>query len=117
MKRTKNTELENLISELKKFSIEQDVKLWKRIAVELEKPTRSKRIVNLSKIDKFTKEGDLIVVPGKVLSSGDLTHNVTVSAHAFSDKAKNKISEKGKALSIRELMKTNPKAKGIRIIG
>jgi len=117
MKRTKNAEQENLINELKKLSIDQNVKFWKRIAVELGKPTRNKRIVNISKIDKFTKDGDLIIVPGKVLSTGDLSHKVTVSAYAFSDEAKRKISEKGKVLSIKDLMKENPEAKGIKIIG
>ena len=117
MERTKNPEQQELIRELKKLAITEKVKLWKRIATELEKPTRNKRIVNVSKLDKVTKDGDLIIVPGKVLSSGDLNHKLTVSACAFSEIAKMKILKNGKVLSIRELMKENPKAKGIKIIG
>jgi large subunit ribosomal protein L18e len=117
MKRIKNPKQQELIRELKTLAITQDVKLWKRIAAELEKPTRNKRVVNLSKLNRVTKEGDLIIVPGKVLSAGELNHNLTVSAYNFSESAKQKISKNGKILSIKELMKQNPKAKGIKIIG
>jgi len=117
MKRIKNIQQENLIKELKTLAMVENVKLWKRIAIELEKPTRNKRIVNISKIDKYTKQGDLIIVPGKVLSTGELTHKVDVCAHSFSETAKSKIQEKGRILSIKELMKENPKGKGIKIIG
>lgn len=117
MKQTKNPEQQKLITELKKLAITEKVKLWKRIATELEKPTRNKRVINISKLNKVTKNDDLIIVPGKVLSSGDLSHKLTVSAYAFSETAKTKISKNGKVLTIRELMKQNPKAKGIRIIG
>ncbi len=117
MNRVKNPMQEKLISELKKLAITEKVKFWKRIASELEKPTRNRRIVNLSKLDKVTKDGELIIIPGKVLSSGELTHKLTVSAYSFSQNAKSKISQNGEVLSIEELMKKNPKAKGIRIIG
>jgi len=113
----KNIEQDNLIVELKKLAINEDVKFWKRIAIELEKPTRNRRVVNISKLNKVTKDGETIIIPGKVLGSGDLNHKLTVCAHLFSGNAKSKISQKGKVLSVSELMKQNPKAKGVRIIG
>jgi large subunit ribosomal protein L18e len=57
-------------------------------------------------------------VPGKVLGSGTISHNVTVAAFAFSQNAKKQIeSAKGKTMTINELLRKNPKGKDIRIIG
>ena len=118
-KRTKPTNpiLQNLIHELKKRSNEQSVNLWKRIAIDLEKPTRQRRIVNVYKINKYTKENETVVVPGKVLAVGDLDHNVTVAAFTFSGAAQEKINKVGKAMPISELIQEDPKGKRIRILG
>ena len=107
----------DLIHELKKKSIEHNVKIWKRIALDLERPSRIRRIVNLYKINKNTKKDEIIVVPGKVLAVGELDHAVTVAAFNFSNSALDKINKVGKAVSMRELIKENPKGKRIRIIG
>ena len=120
MKRTgpTNTILLKLITELKKRSNEQDVGIWKRVADDLEKPTRQRRVVNLSSISRYTKENEIIVVPGKVLGSGDLEHKLTISAFQFSDGAKEKIERMGaKIIPLMQLSKENPSGKGIRIIG
>ena len=106
-----------LINELKKKSLEEKVKIWKRIAQDLEKPTRQRRVVNLSSFDTCTKENEIIIVPGKVLGSGEVNHKITVAAYAFSGSAIDKINKNGKALSITELMKENPKGSKVRIIG
>jgi len=114
---TTNPQLMDLIHELKKKSIEHNVKIWKRIALDLERPSRIRRIVNLYKINKNTKKDEIIVVPGKVLAVGELDHAVTVAAFNFSNSALDKINKVGKAVSMRELIKENPKGKRIRIIG
>jgi large subunit ribosomal protein L18e len=113
----KNNTTETLIQHLKKTAIEQKVPLWTRIAEDLEKPTRARRIVNIFKIDMYAKEGDIVIVPGKVLGEGDLTKKVTVAAFAFSDEARAKITKSGKALTIPELVKQNPKGQKVRILG
>ena len=112
-----NPILTGLITELKKKANEHGVNIWKRIAEDLEKPTRQRRIVNLYKINKYTKENETIIVPGKVLAVGDLDHNVTVAAFAFSGAALDKINKMGKAMSINELIQEDPKGKRIRILG
>jgi len=120
MKRTGPTNpiLKELIRELKKASIEQDAAIWKRVATDLEKPTRNRRIVNLSKINRYTKENETIVVPGKVLGSGELDHKLHLSAYKFSESALEKLQKIGaKAIPLKELIKENPKGKKIRIIG
>ncbi|RJQ17622.1 50S ribosomal protein L18e [Candidatus Woesearchaeota archaeon] len=113
----KNEHLVEVIKEMKKLAIESNIAFWKRIAVELEKPSRNKRVVNLGRINLYTKDGETIIVPGKVLGSGELDHKVTVCAYAFSAEAEKKITEKGRVLSLPELMKENPKASNVRIIG
>ena len=110
-------ELHNLIIELRKLASKQKVRLWKRIAEDLEKPTRQRREVNLYKINKHTRQGETALVPGKVLSLGNIDKKLTIAAYQFSKQAKEKISKTGKAISIKELIKDNPKGKKIRIIG
>ena len=120
MKRTGPTNplLRDLIMELKKRSNEQSVNLWKRIALDLEKPTRQRRVINLSRINRNTKENEVIVVPGKVLGSGILNHKLTISAYQFSEQAKDKIEKAGaKIIPLLELSKEKPDGKKLRIIG
>jgi len=120
MKRTGSTNplLVELIRELKKLSIESKSGLWKRIAVDLEKPTRERRVVNISKISRYANDGEIIVVPGKVLGSGAIDKKVTVAAWNFSEGAVEKIeAAKGSCITIQDLIKKNPKTSTIRIIG
>ncbi|MBI2499808.1 50S ribosomal protein L18e [Candidatus Woesearchaeota archaeon] len=112
-----NPELMSLIKELRILSYKQKVNIWKRIAEELERPTRQRRIVNLERINRVCKNNESIIVPGKVLASGDLDKKLTVAAFQFSEQALNKINEKGKALTIQEIIKINPKGSKLRIIG
>ncbi|MBT4539770.1 50S ribosomal protein L18e [Candidatus Woesearchaeota archaeon] len=93
-------------------------KFWKRIIHDLKKPNRQQRVVNLYKIDKYARTGETIVVPGKVLSVGNLSKKVDVAAVHFSEQAKQKIeAAQGKVLSIQELLQQNPEGKNVRILG
>lgn len=110
-----NLQLKLLIRKLKKTSTKENIKLWKRIASDLEKPTRKRRSANIFKINKFTREGETAIIPGKVLSMGDLNKNILIAAYQFSEAAKEKL--KNKAITIEELLQKNPKGKKVRIIG
>lgn len=113
-----NPILVNLIEDLKQKSEEQNVNIWGRVAEDLTKPSRERRIVNLSNININTKNNEIIVVPGKVLGTGDLDHKITIAAFQFSGSALEKIKKSGsKILSITELAKESPKGRKIRIIG
>ncbi len=105
--------LKKLIADLRSLSTKEKVKLWRRLADELSKATRQRREVNLYKIEEESKEGETIVVPGKVLSEGNLNKKLTVAAFRFSEKAKSQIS---KPITIQQLMKENPKGKKVRIL-
>ena len=107
-----------LIESLKTAAISKNVPLWKRIATELEKPSRSKREVNVYKIEQVARDGEIIIVPGKVLGSGELSKKITVAALSFSESARNKIiAHKGEALTINELLTKNPQGSKVRIMG
>jgi large subunit ribosomal protein L18e len=113
----KNQQLESLISELKKTAIQNDAAIWKKVALDLEGPTNMRPAVNLSKIDKCARDGEIVVVPGKILSMGILTKKITIAAYNFSHTAIEKIKASGsEALSINELAKKNPKGQKVRIL-
>ncbi|MBS3151124.1 50S ribosomal protein L18e [Candidatus Woesearchaeota archaeon] len=120
MKRTgpTNPHLQQLIRDLKKLSAEKQVNLWRRIAKDLERPTRIRRRVNLYKIEKYLRDGETAVVPGKLLSLGNLTKKAEIAAYQASQQTKEKIAKaNAKFLTIPELMKKNPKGEKVRIIG
>ena len=113
-----NQELIKLIQFLKKASKETNSAIWLNIADQLSKSKRSRRIVNLNRIDRFTKEGDTLVVPGKVLGTGALSHQVNVAALSFSKEAAAKIQEiGGKCLTIRDLYKLKKDGSNVKIMG
>ena len=109
-----NINLRKLVSELNKNKKD----IWKRVARDLEKSRRSRRTVNLSRINRYSNDGDIVVIPGKVLADGTIEKKVSIAAFHFSTAAKSKIETAGgKAISIQELLKTNPDAKGVKILG
>ena len=114
MTNTSNPNLFKLIRDLRKLSKQKNANIWRRIADDLERPARQRREVNIERINRVTKDKDVIVVPGKVLGYGNLDHNVKVAAFRFSEEAKKKLKN---AITIQELMKENSKGSKVRIIG
>lgn len=113
-----NTQMQQLIIALKKKGIDSNAGVWKKIATELERPTRERRVVNLSRINANAAENEVVVVPGKVLADGELTKKVSVVAYNFSQSAKEKIiASKGQIMTIEELLKKDLKASDLRILG
>ena len=113
-----NLQLKGLVEALKKQAREQNVQIWKRIALDLEKPTRQRRVVNLSKINRVAKENEAIIIPGKVLGTGELDHKITIAAFNFSKQATEKIVKSNSTFySIYDYMQKNPQGKKTRIIG
>lgn len=107
-----------LRDELQEAARKNDSALWKTVAGELSRSRKNRREVNLGKLNQRTAEGDVVVVPGKLLADGVIDHKLTVAALKFTDAAKKKIeSSGGKALTIHELIKKNPSGSGITIIG
>lgn len=89
---------------------------WLQTASILSAPRRNKIAVNLNEIEKATKEGDSVVVPGKILSQGEVSKKVAIVAFAFSGKAKEKLLKtKSQAVTILDEIKKNPEGKGLRL--
>ena len=112
-----NPQLRSLIYFLRKAWRANGARIWLDVARRLAKPRRKRGAVNLCRINRYTEEGDVVVVPGKVLGAGSLDHPVTVAAFSFSKKAKEKIEDaRGRWLTIKELVKLNPKGSRVKIM-
>ena len=108
-----NIQRTNLIQEARK----QETPFWKRVADDLEKSSRRRIEVNLSRIARASSEGETIIVPGKVLGNGDVPHKVRVVAFSFSSSAQKKLKEaKCESMRLDEFLKKHPQGSG-RIIG
>jgi len=113
-----NPELIALIRDLKKKSREKQTELWRYLAERLSASKRSRIAVNVSRLNRYTKEGEIVAVPGKVLGAGKADHPMTIAAFAFSDQAQSKIRKaKGNCLSIRDLMEKNPEGTNVKVMG
>jgi len=119
MKQTESTnpELIQLIKQLKKASRENDAPIWRDVAEQLSQSRSHRAAVNLSSVNRNTQRDDTIVVPGKVLGTGSLTHPITVAAFSISETAKAKLDAiQAKYVTIPELIAENQKGSNIKII-
>lgn len=90
---------------------------WIKIASLLSYPRRKRVSWNLDEIDKNCEDGETAVVPGKVLSQGEISKKITIVALGFSEKTKEKLlKSKTPFLDIIEEIKKNPEAKNARIL-
>jgi len=90
---------------------------WLEIARILASSTRKQPAINFSEIDKNAELGDTIIIPGKVLSQGELTKRIKICALAISEQARGKLKNaKSEFVYLAEEIKKNPKAEGIKII-
>jgi large subunit ribosomal protein L18e len=106
-----------LIDQLKAKERENGAAVWRDIAKRLEKPRRNWAETNLSKLDRYAKDGETIIVPGKVLAAGSISKKITVAAYNFSEAAQAAIvASGGKTMTLAELMAANPKGSNARIM-
>ncbi|MGC8555790.1 MAG: 50S ribosomal protein L18e [Conexivisphaera sp.] len=93
--------------------------IWSALREAIREASRSRLArVNVGKINRLASDGDVVVVPGKVLGAGLIEKRVVVGALAFSAEARRKIeSAGGEALSIPELVEKYSGARGVKLIG
>jgi large subunit ribosomal protein L18e len=118
-KRSKSTNdgLVSIIELLNKTAREKNASIWKDIAKRIASPRKNRTELNVSRLGRHTKAKDVVAVPGKLLGSGVIGHDVTVAALSFSASAKEKISSAGgKCISFDELLKTNPRGSNVKIM-
>jgi len=107
-----------MVKTLRGASKKNNAPIWEKLAELALKPTRAKRTLNLGQIDKFASDNDVIIVPGKVLGTGNLSHKISLCSFSISATGAKKIIESGgKILDISQIIKNHPTGKGVKIIG
>ena len=110
-KRKLNQELVETINLCKKNN------KWLEVASVLSRPRRQRINLNIENIENQSQEGEVIVVPGKVLSQGNLSKKIKIVALGFSKRAKEKLlNAKCDIKTILQEIKLNPKMKGVKIL-
>ena len=90
---------------------------WNKVAQLISGSRKKYASVNLKEIDGESKDGETIVVVGKVLGNGKINKKVRVCAMNFSESAFEKLKEvKSEGIILLEEIKKNPKAEGIKIL-
>ena len=110
--------LNNTIWTLRHAIKKDKAKIWKAVIKELSKSRSNRREVNLSRLSKVTTDNDVIIVPGKILGSGEMTHKLTIWCFGVSETAARKITNAGgKLIAIDKLIEKYPNGQGVRLIG
>lgn len=116
--KSSNVLLLRLIEDLKKKAYEEEAPIWRDIARRLSRPRSRRAEVNVGDIARYTKNKEVVVVPGRVLGAGSINHGVTTAALSFSARAREKITAAGgECLPLEELLEKNPRGSGVKIIG
>ncbi|MFC7154749.1 50S ribosomal protein L18e [Halomarina halobia] len=110
-----NPRLQSLIADCK-AAARSGAAVWGDVAERLEKPRRTHAEVNLGRIERYAKEDETVIVPGKVLGSGALRKEVTVAAVDFSGTARTKIGQVGEAIDLEQALEQNPDGSNVRVI-
>lgn len=105
---TTNPQLAGVIVLLKKTK----KRVYAKAAEELERPSRQRVAVSLGRVSRYAEDGDVVLVPGKVLSGGELGKKIRLAAFQWSAAA----AQKAKLMRIQDLVKAFPDGKGVKII-
>jgi len=107
-----------MTKELRQASKKNNAPIWLRLAELAMKPSRARRVMNLGQLDKFANDNDVIVVPGKVLGTGNISHKITLCSFSISTSgAKKVVQSRGKVVDFAQLIKSYPTGNGVKIIG
>ena len=107
-----------MVKDLKQASKKNEAAIWSKLADLALKPSSTKCTVNLTRINKITKENDVLFVPGKVLGTGNMSHKITLSSFSMSTTAANKIIQSGGNIMVySDMIKKFPTGKDVIIFG
>lgn len=112
-----NIVLRKLISELRRSARRYKAPIWDYVADLLMRPSRRRVVVNLGRLNRYVNDGDVVVVPGKILGAGSFNKRITIAAYSCSLSALEKIKSSGSRLiTIKDLIKEVPKGSGVKVI-
>ncbi len=105
-----NIEKENLQTFLEKVLVSgkgtKESPLRTKVYGIASRSRRRRVVVNLSKLEKCAKEGDSVIVPGKVLGAGRIGKKISICAVEFSEDALGKLKGAGCSIvGVEELLK------------
>jgi large subunit ribosomal protein L18e len=113
-----NALVDDLVWNLRRGFKKNKKAIWKALEREVTKSRTIRREVNISRLSATTKNEEVVVVPGKLLGSGEMDHKLTVCAFSISNAAFKKIKlVGGEVITLNELMDRHLDGKGVRIIG
>jgi large subunit ribosomal protein L18e len=113
-----HTVIDNTIWSLRNAFKRNKAPIWRALQEELAGPRANRREINVRRLAEITKADEVVVVPGKVLGTGNLGHKLTVCAFSISETAAKKIIDSGgKVITFDDLINNHPDGKGVRIIG
>jgi large subunit ribosomal protein L18e len=90
---------------------------WLEVASILSGSRRNRKNFNLKNINELIGKEKIILIPGKVLSEGEIDKKVKIVALNFSNKSKEKLIKSGcEVSSILDEIKSNPSLKDVKIL-
>jgi len=112
-----NPELVSTINFLKLKGRQTQTPLWSAVARYLGKSRRSRITLNLGEVSRHVSDGAVLVVPGKVLSSGEPARMLTIAAFKFTPETMTKVEKAGgRCIPIQKLVEENPNGNGVRLL-
>tara|TARA_B100000029_G_scaffold477891_1_gene523410 strand:- start:3001 stop:3342 length:342 start_codon:yes stop_codon:yes gene_type:complete len=101
---------------LKDASKKNDAPIWLKLAKSALKSNQKK--INLKRINDNSDENNAVVVAGKVLGTGLISHKIILSSFSISNSAAKKIKDSGgEIIKFSEMIERFPTGKGVKIIG
>ncbi len=112
-----NIRLRMLVRFLRKVARSNDAPIWAYVADLISRPRRQRVAVNLAKLNRVANDGDVVVVPGKLIGGGKLQKKITIAAVSASRGAAAAVVSSGAQLiPIAELAKRNPRGTNVKIV-
>ncbi len=114
-----NPELKSLVFFLKRVGKKSKARIWLEAARRLCTPARKRREVTLYRLNKLVSDGDVVVIPAKVVSSKGFAFKkkIAVGCFSISSGALKQLQAAGSnVLSLKQLAEKNPEGKKIKII-
>lgn len=102
-----------------KLAKKSNAAAWEDVSEKLYASRKNRRSVNVGEIAKSSKDSSNVLVAGKVLGGGNISHKITVAAYSFSKDARAKIEASGgECLNLSEISDGSRMSnKGVIIIG
>lgn len=118
MRKIRNPVGERIQTMLKNTSKSSGSRIWLDASRYLHKSVSRKPRVNIGKLSRLTKKNDVVLIPGKVLGGGTLSHSLTVGAYSFTMSASEKIvAAGGKALTLPAFLERYSSGTDVKLIG